>query len=56
MESSEDALSATITLAVKVVDRTEGKNLSRNVLPFQFRITIATEGNDNRIIIRSKIS
>jgi hypothetical protein len=56
MESSVEALSATITLTVKVVESTEGKNLSRNDLPFQFRITIATEGNDNRLNIRSKIS
>jgi hypothetical protein len=39
-----------------VVLRTEGKNLSRNDLPFQLRIMIATEGSDNRINIQSKIS
>jgi len=38
------------------VVRTEGKNFSRNDLPFQLRIMIATDGSDNRIIIHSKIS
>ena len=44
-ESSVDALSATIIFLLLYTDaKTEGRNCSKNFLPFQFKITIATDG------------